>query len=127
MASNTRLKKLLKAYGPETEVAYVRWTPSGSATQTLTEAQGVSRVARDNAGAWTVTLAVKPKAMVAIVQHIENDTTLFHFSRAESTSLTAGTVTVSHKSVAYASIASGPTASDTVDEMEVIVIMRVAS
>lgn len=125
--TNTKLKHLLWAYGPETRVAYVRWAPSGSATQTLSESQGVVSVTRSGAGAYTVNLPVKPKDLIAIVQIVEDDTTLYHFARVESQSPTAGTVSISHKSVAFASVASGPTASDTVDQLEVLILMRVAS
>lgn len=125
--TNTKLKHLLWAYGPETRVAFVRWAPSASATQTLSESQGVTSVTRSGAGAYVVNLPVKPKDMIAIVQVVEDDTTLYHFARVESQSATAGTVNISHKSVAFASVASGPTASDTVDQLEVLIIMRVAS
>jgi hypothetical protein len=125
--TNTKLKHLLWAYGPETRLAYVRWAPSSADTQTLSEAQGVSTVTRSGAGAYTVNLPIKPKDLIAIVQVVENDTTHYHFARVESQSATAGTVTLSHKSVAFASVASGPTASDTVDQLEVLIIMRVAS
>lgn len=125
---NTKLRgHPLKVYGPETIVAYVRWAPSSADTQTLTESQGVTSVTRSGAGAYTVNLALKPKFLTPLVQHVENDTTLFHFVRVESSSASAGTVTISHKSVAFASIASGPTASDTVDEICVVVLLRVAS
>lgn len=118
------LKHCLEAWGPKARLAYVRWTPSGSATQTLTEAQGVASVARTGAGAYTITLKDKCKALVAFPQEIENDTTHYHVTRVESSSASAGTIAISHKSVAFASVASGPSASDTVDEIEVLILMR---
>lgn len=126
--TNTRLLKMLRCYGPDHVLAYVRWAPSGSATQTLTEAQGVSSVTRTGAGAYTITFAVKPKAIIPLsADEIENDTTTYHFARVESTSATAGTATVTHKSVAFASVASGPSGSDTVDELSFAFLLRVSS
>jgi hypothetical protein len=119
------LKHTLEAWGPSgMRVAHVRWTPSASATQTLTEAHGVLTVTRSGAGAYVVNLREPCKSLVAIVQVVENDTTLYHVARVESSSASAGTVTLSHKSVAFASVASGPTASDTVDELQVIILQR---
>ncbi len=129
--TNNSLLKLLKIYGPDHQVSYVRFAPtaytSGTIAMTLTEAQGVTGVSQTAAGLFTVTLAKKPKALVALVSLVENDTTLFHFARVESSSASAGTVNISHKSVAYASVASGPALSDTVDELVVVVISRMVS
>lgn len=124
MISNV-MKEWVRAYGPDTVLAYVRWTPSGSATQTITgasaEACGVKSVTRSGAGAYVITFADKPKFIIPIgAEYVENDTTTYHFARVESTSIpTSGpaTATVSHKSVAFASVASGPAGSDTVDEL----------
>lgn len=120
-----RLKHAIESWGPQARVAYVRWAPSASATQTLTEAQGVTSVTRSGAGQYVVNLRSPCKALVAIPSFVENDTTDYHFVRVESSSASAGTVNVSHKTVAFASVASGPTASDTVDEICLVVIMRV--
>lgn len=120
------LKHPLRAWGPETRMARVRWAPSGSATQTLTEAVGVSGVARTNAGLYTISLKdTKVKDLECILTVIENDTTHYHFARVESQSVTAGTIDISHKSVAFASVASGPTASDTVDQLQAVIFYRV--
>jgi len=127
MANIKNLKKLLKVYGPDHEVAYVRWAPSSSSTQTLTEARGITSVTRSGAGAYTVNVARKCRNLVALIQVVENNTTHYHFARIESTSAAAGTVAVSHKSVAFADVATGPAGSDTVDELEVLVLMQVAS
>jgi hypothetical protein len=116
--------KVVESWGQSLRVARVRWAPSSDATQTLTEAEGVSSVTRSGAGAYTINLMEKCLDLVAIVQVIENDTTHYHFARPESFDASAGTVSVSHKSVAFASVASGPTASDTVDQLEVIVFQR---
>lgn len=126
MAYQTKLlKSVLKAYGPDSELVAVRWAPSGDATQTLTEAHGVASVTRSGAGAYTVNLSEGCKEIVwAIVREIENDTTDFHFARIESMSAANKTITVSHKSVAFASVASGPSGSDTVDQLEVVALVR---
>ncbi len=102
-----RFDSLVHAWGPEVRVARVRWTPSGSAAQTLTEACGVSGVARTGAGAYTISLVdTKVKDLECFVSCIENDTTVMHQVRVESQDVTAGTVSVSHKVLTFASAAS---------------------
>lgn len=118
------LKHVVEAWGPQARIAYARWAPSSADTQTLTEAQGITSITRSGAGAYTVNLREACKALVAIVTVVENNTTHYHFARVESSSASAGTVALSHKSVAVASVASGPSASDTVDELQVLVIQR---
>jgi hypothetical protein len=121
------MSKLLRAYGPKCEIAYVRWAPSADDTQTLTEAFGVSGVERTGAGAYTINLARKCKALVAIPFTIENDTTNYHWTEVTATSASDGTVTMRHRTSTYANVAAGaPTASDTVDGLECLILMRVA-
>lgn len=123
-----RLTHLLEHYGPECRVVSARWAPSASATQTLTEAFGITSITRSGAGAYVVNLAIAPRTIImADVTVVENDTTTYHFARVESTSASAKTITISHKSVAFASVASGPTASDTVDELMFVALLRIAS
>jgi len=124
MATELISKGVVQAYGSGNLVAYVRWAPSASATQTLTDNFGVKSVTRSGAGQYVVNLVDKAPGLIALAQEIENDTTTYHFVRVESTSASAGTVNVSHKSVVFSSVASGPTASDTVDEIEVFVWAR---
>jgi hypothetical protein len=125
---NSQFDKMLKAFGPNATVAYVRWTPtaySSANDQTLTESAGVASVRQTAAGAFTINFCMVPKAIVPIhVGFVENDTTLYHFVRCDSTSASAATATVTHKSVAFASVASGPTLSDTVDELCFAFILR---
>ena len=115
----------VRSKGSDITVARVRWAPSSAATQTLTEASGVTSVTRSGAGAYTITLTdSKVKDLQCLIQVIENDTTHYHVARVESISLTAGTITVSHKSVAFASVASGPSGSDTVDQLQAVITYR---
>lgn len=120
-------KKRLRVLGPKHEWAYARWAPSGAATQTLAEAHGVRSVARSGAGAWTVTLDSACKAMLVLIAYVENDTTHYHIAEVTATNAAAGTFTARHRSVAYASVASGPSASDTVDQIEVLVLKRMST
>lgn len=116
----------LKSMGPDVRIARVRWAPSNAATQTLTEAAGVVSVTRSGAGAYTINLMdTKLKDLECVIQVIENDTTHYHVARVESLSLTAGTVTVSHKSVVFADVATGPAGSDTVDQLQAVIFYRV--
>ncbi len=112
-----------RAYGPGCFAA-IRFVPG--ATPTIQERWGIASLTRDNTGLYTIALQGKPKGFIAIPSHTENDTTHFHFVRVESQSDSAGTVTISHKSVAFASVASGPAASDTVDAITCLFYSREA-
>lgn len=134
VSGSSQFAKMVEAYGPNVKIAYVRWTPtaySSANDQTLTEAHGVASVRQTAAGAFTINFAVVPKAIVPIhVGFVENDTTLYHFVRCDSTAVSptatppTATATVTHKSVAFASVASGPTLSDTVDELCFAFLLR---
>lgn len=127
-ASSAPAKKPISASGPRVTIAYARFTPAASpATQTLTEAQGIRSVVRTGAGAWTVTLAGACEAMLVFTNYIENDTTNYHFVEPTGTTPSSGTCTVRHGTMTYANVASGWTASDTVDEIEILVVARVAT
>jgi len=102
----SQFKKLSRAFGPQLDIAYVRWAPSSSATQTLTEAYGITSITRNSIGNYTINLANGCKALTAHVSVIENDTTVRHQARVESSSASAGTVTISHKVTTFASEAS---------------------
>lgn len=113
-----------RAYGPMA-IAACRFVPGASTAAIVTqESWGVRSITRDSAGVYTIALLGKPRGFVALVGHTENDTTHYHVVRVESQSDSASTVTLSHKSVAFASVASGPTASDTVDAISVVVFER---
>lgn len=116
----------LQVYGPPHDLCYVRFTPNGSTgLQTITEGQGITAVNCTAAGLFTLTFAKKSQAIIPVsAQVIENDTTTYHFARVESTSASAGTAAVSHKSVAFADVATGPTASDTVDGLAFAFLTR---
>lgn len=106
-------------------IASVRFVPAASqAAVVINEQWGVKSVTRDGTGAYTIAVFGKVKGMTAVAVGQENDTTTYHFVRVESQSDTAGTVTISHKSVAFASVASGPTASDTIDGIVVHIYCR---
>ena len=122
---------LPRIYGPDTRFAYVSWVPSASAAQTITgataECMGVKSVARTSAGLYVVTLTEKPKAMTPWIEFENADATNYHFCKVDSKSLPASgsaTITVSHKTCVFASVAAAPTASDTIDRLTVIVAMR---
>jgi len=110
---------------PSGVLAAVRFVPG--ATPTVQEGWNCT-VARTPAGAgagdYTVTLKGKAKGVIAQVEAQENDTTTYHFCRVESQDDAAGTIKISHKSVAYASVAAGPALSDTVDSITVLIYAR---
>jgi hypothetical protein len=124
MAKRNIVTANVKGFGAPV-LAAVRFVPAASQGAVVIEEQwGVSSVTRDNTGVYTISLVGKPRGFVALPTFTENDTTTFHFVRVESQSDSAGTVTISHKSVAFASVASGPSASDTVDAITVVFYAR---
>lgn len=113
----------VKGFGYGNLLAAVRFVPG--ATPTIQEAWGVKSVARNGgAGLYRITLADKAPGFVVKVDYNENDTTLYHVVRCETFSVTNGTVDISHKSVAFADVATGPTASDSIDAITVFVYAR---
>lgn len=113
----------VRGYGYTNLIAVVRFVPG--ATPTLQENWGVKSVARNGgAGLYRVTLTDKHPGFVALVDYTATDATLWHQVRCESFSQANSTIDISHKSVAYASVASGPTASDSADTITVYVYAR---
>lgn len=113
-----------RAYG-SIAIAAARFVPGASTAAIVTqESWGIRSITRDSTGVYTLALLGKPKGFVAQVGFTENDATHFHFVRVESQSDSAGTVTLSHQSVAFASVASGPAVSDTVDAISVVIFER---
>lgn len=78
---------------------------------------------QDSTGIFTITLLGLPKALAPIVGFVENDTTHWHEVQVTAISDSARTVTVRHRSVAYASFAA-PSVSDTVDAITLTVFER---
>lgn len=119
---------VVKSPAPGALIAWATFAPANTASaQTLVEAFGITQIIRTSgaqAGRWTCTLKDKHPAFDVFVQETEDDTTLYHFLRCESKSESAGTFVVSHRSVAFASVASGPTLSDTCDLIKVFVFAR---
>jgi hypothetical protein len=89
-------KKPGKVYGPQHVIARARWAPSGSATQTLTEAMGISSITRNSAGNYTVTLSETQKDFDVYVGLVENESA-FHRVRVSSINQSAGTFVVIHE------------------------------
>lgn len=119
------LKRNVDCYGPAPVVARVRWSPSSSSVQTLTEACGVRSVTRSGAGVYTVNLTPGFKAVLPLVQIVDDGTTNYHWT--EATATTTSTISVRHRTHAFADVATAPTASDTVDEICVTIFGRQAS
>jgi len=103
------LMKPPRAWGPECRIARIRWAPSSAATQTLTDYEGVNSdgVTRNSIGNYTIQLKdTNVLDLQAFPTFVENDTTTRHSVRVESMDLTAGTITLTHKTTAFASEAS---------------------
>ena len=113
-----------RAYG-SIAVAAVRFVPAATtAAIVVQEGWGIRSITRDSTGVYTIALLGKPKGVVALTDFVENDATTYHFVRVESQSDSANTVTISHKSVVFANVATGPAASDTVDAISVVFYER---
>jgi hypothetical protein len=110
---------------PNSCIAACRFTPAASTAAIVTsEKWGIDTITRDSTGVYTIKLFGKVKGMIALAVGQENDTTTYHDVRVESQSDTAGTVTISHKSVLFASVATGPAVSDTIDSICVFIYGR---
>lgn len=104
-------KGIVKGFGFNPVIAFVRFTSNGTnGLQTLTDSLGVTSVTRTGAGAWTVQLsegltvaAVIPTGVYSDANYHELNVTTYNAS---------GSFTLTHRTVAYGSIAS-PVANDT--------------
>jgi hypothetical protein len=106
-------------------MAACRFVPGASTAAIVTQEQwGIKSITRDSTGVYTIAIFGKVKGMVAVAVAQSNDVTAYNFVRVESQSDSAGTVTISHKAVAYASVATGPSVSDTVDGICVMIYGR---
>ncbi len=106
-------------------LAAVRFTPGASQAAIVVQEQwGVASITRAGAGLYDIKLQGKVKGMCAIAVGQEDDTTNYHWVRVESQTDSTATVRISHKTQAFASVASAPTASDTIDAIVVYVYGR---
>lgn len=113
-----------KGHGYQNVIAFARFVPTAvNGAQVLTDAFGVLSVSRTAAGLYTVQLTERPAQGCTVLFQVQTTDVLFHEAKVLSVANAGvdGTVTLSHRSVAYASIASGPSASDTGDFWNVVV------
>ena len=116
--SHKGIKHDVKCNGAQSKIAYVRWAPSSADAQTITDAQGVSGVARTSEGLYVISFTSIPAVIIPLgATQVDNGTTLYVFPRVKTTSASAGTATVDLKTIAVASVASGPAVSDVIDEL----------
>lgn len=116
--SHKGIKHQVLCNGAQSKLAYVRWAPTSDDVQTITDAQGITGVSRTSIGLYVITFASKPAVIIPLgATYVDNGATLWVEVRVKSTSATAGTATVNLSTVAYASVASGPSLSDTLDEL----------
>jgi hypothetical protein len=100
-------------YGFNTVNAWCKVTPQSGANPTIVSNFGFASIVRTSAGLYTLTLA-EPKRFVdgcCDVFGVFGDAN-FHELEVTGFNVATGVITVTHKTVAYASIASGPTLSD---------------
>ncbi len=107
-------------------LAACRFTPGASqAAIVVSEQWGIASITRTGAGAYDIKLQGKVKGLCAVAVGQENDTTNYHWVRVESQNDATATVSISHKTQVFASVASAPTASDTIDAIVVLIYGRV--
>ncbi len=116
------LQKIKAFGGAGAKLAYARWAPSAAATQTLSEAKGITSIARTAAGAYTINMARPCGSMLVLFSHIDSSVLRYQFASVVATSPSGKTVTVTFKDVAAGLVASGPTSTDTVPELQVMVL-----
>lgn len=112
-------------HGPLSLIARARWAPSSSAIQTPTETVGVKDITRSGAGVYSVNLLPGYKAVNALVQRVDDSITLYQWH--EITAVSTSAVSVRLRNKAFASVAGAPDASDTCDQLEVLVWGRISS
>jgi hypothetical protein len=112
-------------HGPLSLIARARWAPSSDAIQTPIDSPGVKDITRASAGVYSVNLLPGFKAVTAMVQRIDDGITLYQWH--DVTAVTTTAVSIRQRSKAFASVAGAPDASDTCDQIEVLVWGRVAS
>lgn len=126
-AQTTNLTHLLKCAGPQAKLCWVKFTPTNGAAPTVDEAHGVSAtVSRTGEGVFEVALKGGVKAMAVVgVNNIPPASAYHVLTFAES--VTNKTVTITHKTCAYADIATGPAADDMAGQITLAVLVREAS
>lgn len=103
-------QKNVKCFGTKTLVAYGRWNPSSDAVQTIVDAKGVTNITRSDVGVYAINLAENHKHLEAFILPLHHSGTNWDF--IEPTSVTSRVVNVRTRTVAFASIGSGPGATD---------------
>lgn len=115
--------------GPWTSVAYAVFRHNGT-TLTVMESHGISDISRLATGRYTLTLKVKPQAMVAFAGSGNRGvTTTIPLVRLEQQTLNDRTIQVSFRSITPSSFhSSGGVLNDTsTTELHVVVLMRMGT
>lgn len=105
-------------------ISSFRFAPGVTTVAGMAEASGVSSITRNGAGDYTIVLTDRPKGFVVALSLQSADTTLFHQLREISHTDSTTTVRIVHRSVAFASVASGDALSDSFDFISAIVTKR---
>lgn len=129
MTQQTQIEQhVLQAYGPLHRLALARFTPNGTNPPTMGESHGCDlQVTRSSAGVYVVTFSSPVVKDICVLEcsGVPGDANYHQLSYAVSQA--NRTVTVTHSTCTFASIASGPAASDTSGEITVMIYGRMAS
>jgi len=127
--NTTTLKKPLWSAGPQSRVVWVKFTPNGTSNPTVAESHGCSAtVTYSDVGEYVVSLGVNALKAICVLNLscVPGDSNYHELVYAESVS--AKTITVNHRTVAYAAIeATGPAASNTCGQITLAVLCREGS
>lgn len=85
-------------------------------------------IARTGEGTWTIIPSEKVAALVSATVTVEENATTFHEVRVTSSAISAGTLTVTirHRTCAYADIATGPAAEDVIDKIHFNIVVALS-
>lgn len=112
-----------RAYGGAPVFAGIRITAGATTLAGCAEAWGVRSITRNGAGDYSVTLN-RHKGCIAQVTLNATDTTLFHQTRTILQTDSTQTFRFVHRSVAFASVASGDALSDSFVSLDVLFYQR---
>ena len=126
--NTTNLVHQLKACGPDSRLAYIKFTPNGASAPIVDESHGFSATAGyTSTGIYTVTIAGRIKDVVVLSLNAVPGDSNYH-KLVYSVNETTGVVTITHRTVTYANIvAAGPAVSNTCGMITLAVLVRLAS
>ena len=123
MAKRNISSSTVRGFGTQV-VAAISILPGATTLATCRETWGISSITRNGAGDYTVVVLGKPKGTIPQVTYEASDVTLFHDVKVLLQTDSTATFRISHRSVAFASVASGHALSDSFVALNVLFLGR---